>query len=223
MQALLTPPDPPDVVLARAAAAKAKGNAAYAAGDWMTAINMYGAATYALRRLTPTGFMPCRAATAAEAAAGRALARDCDSNAAAAWLQLREGAPALSYAEAALDADGDAVKARQRRAQALQMLGMPRAAALVDPHAATDDAASSAARPARCMALCAARVKCRPPRGSTAPRCCAAACMCLEACCCAQACQSPRLRWMNGARTRAASTCPCTPLRWRRCWLRRVS
>jgi hypothetical protein len=109
---------------------KARGNAAYSAGDWMGAINQYGAAAYALRRLTPTGMAPCRAATAAEAAAGRALQRDCSSNAAAAWLQLREGAPALSHAEAALDADADSAKAQQRRAQALELLGMPRAAAL---------------------------------------------------------------------------------------------
>ena len=139
----------PEALLARATASKAAGNAAYAARDYIEALNCYNVAGHTARSvITPLAlpFAPPPAqAPPALAKRARALQLDACNNRAACWLALEQGACALAAAESALDLDAGNAKATERRAVALRMMGLPRAAEAARRHLPAPSEAVAAA------------------------------------------------------------------------------
>lgn len=139
----------PEALLARATASKAAGNVAYAARDYIEALNCYNEAGHTARSvITPLAlpFMPPpEQAPPAVAKRARALQLDVCNNRAACWLALEQGACALAAAEAALDLDSSNAKATERRAVALRMMGLPRAAEAARRHLPAPSEAVAAA------------------------------------------------------------------------------
>jgi hypothetical protein len=157
---------PPEEALRAAAALKARGNDAFGRGDMVAALNAYNQSLALSRKhLGRAIAAPPAAAAAAPPAealsAAAVLVRDAASNAAACWLRLGDAGGALAFAETALDADAGSAKAAERRATALGLLGLPRAAASVRASAGLPQqqaqqqqaAAAPATRLAACVAL----------------------------------------------------------------------